>query len=308
MTPSYLKLLKTGELEKRIRRAEEMLEPCCLCPEKCGAKRLSGQKGKCRLAAKAIVADFAPHFGEEPPIRGSNGSGTVFFSGCNMHCIYCQNFEISQATPGTPATPELLAFMFLMLQEKGCHNVNLVTPSHIVPIFLQGLKLAAQEGLTIPIVYNSGGYDSVETLRLLDGIVDIYMPDFKYWDEETAFRFSGIRNYPEVARAAITEMHRQTGILKTDSKGVATRGLLVRHLLLPNNLAGTEHIVKFLAEHVSEGTWINIMEQYHPSWKAWDIPPLNRPVTTDEYQRAVKLVQEAGLRLCNDDVRCLEGH
>ncbi len=298
MKPSYLKLLKSGELEERAQAAWAMLEPCTICPEKCGAKRLSGKKGLCRMASQAVVADYAPHFGEEPPISGTRGSGTVFFSGCNMHCVFCQNHEISQSAAGTPVTPEILAFMFLMLQENGCHNINLVTPSHIVPMFLQGLIAAAEEGLSIPIVYNSGGYDSVEVLKLLHGIVDIYMPDFKYWDSDTAFRLSGIRNYPQAARKALKEMHRQVGRLELDHNGVALKGLLVRHLVLPEDLAGTEDIVNFLARELGSGTCVNIMEQYHPSWKADEYPPLDRPVTSSEYREAKELARRAGLRLC----------
>ncbi len=299
MKPSYLKLLETGELEHRADAAWNMLEKCTVCPEKCGVRRLSGKKGRCRIADQAIVADYSPHFGEEPPIRGSRGSGTVFFSGCNMHCIYCQNYKISQYAPGTPVTPELLAFMFLMLQENGCHNINLVTPSHIVPMFLQGLIAAAREGLSLPLVYNSGGYDSVETLKLLDGIVDIYMPDFKYWDRDTACRFSGINDYPAVARQALREMHRQVGRMKLNENGVAVRGLLVRHLVLPENLAGTSHVVKFLAEELGTGIWINIMDQYHPCWRAAGYPPLDRPVTSEEYGEALESARDAGLYICS---------
>jgi len=298
MKPSYTKLLETGELEQRVKAALKMLDPCTVCPERCGARRLADRRGRCLISDQAIVADYSPHFGEEPPIRGTRGSGTVFFSGCNMHCIYCQNHAISQDTPGIPATPEMLAFMFLMLQEKGCHNINLVSPSHIVPMFLEGLMVAAREGLAIPIVYNSGGYDSLDTLELLDGIVDIYLPDFKYWDPETARRLSGVKEYPSVARKAIKEMHRQVGRLQVDEKGVAVRGLLVRHLVLPEGLAGTRYIVRFLRDEIAPGTWINIMEQYHPCWKASEFPPLHRSVTQREYQEATELAREAGLTLC----------
>ncbi len=298
MTPSYLKLLATGELEQRVKTAQEMLEPCTICSEKCRAHRRSGQSGRCLIADQAIVADYSPHFGEEAPIRGTRGSGTVFFSGCNMHCVYCQNHSISQNTPGAPVSPEIMAFMFLMLQENGCHNINLVSPSHIVPMFLQGLITAAREGLSIPIVYNSGGYDSVNTLRILDGVIDIYMPDFKYWDTDTGYRLSGVKNYPVAARKAIKEMHRQVGRLQLDEQGVAVRGLLVRHLVLPVSLAGTEHVVKFLAQEIGQGTWINVMEQYHPCWKAKGYPPIDRPVTKSEYTEAVTLAKDAGLHLC----------
>ncbi len=298
MKPAYLKLSESGELERRADAAFDLLEPCRLCPERCGAKRKSGEKGRCGASSQAIVADHAPHFGEEPPLSGTGGSGTVFFSGCNMHCIYCQNFEISQMTPGMPVTPEMLAFMFLMLQEQGCHNINLVTPSHVVPMILLGIARAADEGLHIPIVYNSGGYDSIEILQLLDGIVDIYLPDLKYMDEDTGLRLSGVKNYPQTAQNAIREMHRQTGPLQLDSRGIATRGVLVRHLVLPGGLAGTEEAVRFMASELGPGTWTNIMRQYRPCWKAVENPELNRNITDEEYRKALHLAAEAGLHLC----------
>ncbi len=298
MKPAYLKLAERGELERRADTAFELLEPCRLCPERCGAKRQSGEKGRCGASAQAVVSDYAPHFGEEPPLSGTKGSGTVFFSGCNMHCIYCQNFEISQMNQGMPVTPEMLAFMFLMLQEQGCHNINLVTPSHVVPMILKGVAVAAGEGLHIPLVYNSGGYDSIEILQLLDGIVDIYLPDLKYMDKDTGIRLSGVKNYPQTAQKTIREMHRQTGPLQLDSSGIATRGILIRHLVLPGGLAGTEKAVKFIASELGPGTWINIMKQYHPCWKAVDAPELNRKITDEEFQAALNLAEEAGLHIC----------
>jgi len=236
MKASYLKLLKSGELEKRTDLALSMLQECRMCPHECGADRTSGEKGFCKIAARAMVSTWGAHFGEEPPISGSQGSGTVFFSGCNMRCIYCQNFEVSQGLEGYEVTGELLAFFFLSLQEQGCHNINLVTPSHVVPQILEGLLIAAKEGLEIPVVYNSGGYDKVSTLGLLDGIIDIYMPDMKYSDSATGLELSKVKNYWQVCRDAIKEMFRQVGNLRTDRSGVAERGLLIRHLVLPGDL------------------------------------------------------------------------
>lgn len=299
MKASYLKLFDSGELEQRAETARRMLSPCVLCPEKCGAMRLSGQKGRCGIAGTAIVSDYSPHFGEERPISGIRGSGTVFFSGCNMHCVFCQNHEISQQVQGTSVTPDILAFIFLMLQETGCHNINLVTPSHIIPMFLQGLLIAAGEGLVIPVVYNSGGYDSVDTLKLLDQVIDIYMPDFKYWDEDNARRLSGIKRYPHTARSAVREMHRQVGRLLFDHEDIAVRGLLIRHLVLPGGLAGTGPMMTFLKEEVSPGTAVNIMNQYHPCSNAAAYPPLDRRITQDEYHEAVQLARSAGMTLCS---------
>ena len=242
-----------------------------------------------------MVSSYGPHFGEEAPLVGSHGSGTIFFTNCNLQCCYCQNYTISQLGEGKPATPEEIAGMMLSLQAQGCHNINLVSPTHIVPYFLESLVLAAAKGLNIPIVYNTGGYDSVDTLLLLDGIIDIYMPDMKYADEETAERLSGIKKYPEINRAAVKEMHRQVGDLMMDRQGVAQRGLLVRHLVLPNGLAGTEQIVKFLSEEISADTYLNIMAQYRPCYHASDEPKLIRPITSREHQEAMDITHRYGM-------------
>lgn len=272
-----------------------MLEECCLCPRHCGVNRLAGESGKCHITTQVIVSSYAPHFGEEAPLVGRHGSGTIFFTYCNLRCVFCQNYTISQLGEGSPVNREELARMMLSLQAKGCHNINLVSPTHVVAYILDALELAVSVGLYLPLVYNTGGYDSVETLKLLDGIVDIYMPDMKYSDEKTAEQLSGIKDYPKVNKAAIKEMYRQVGDLQLDEQGVAQRGLLVRHLVLPNQLAGTEEVVRFLAQEVSTNTYLNIMAQYHPCHKAFDIPLLSRPVNRQEFYEAIELAHQQGL-------------
>lgn len=279
-----------------MERAKSVLEKCCLCPRHCGVNRLAGEGGKCHLTGQAAVSSYGPHFGEEAPLVGRHGSGTIFFTYCNLQCCFCQNYTISHLGEGSVVDREELAVMMLSLQAGGCHNINLVSPTHVVPYILEALELAAGKGLYLPLVYNSGGYDSVETLEMLDGVVDIYMPDMKYSDEKTAERLSGVKNYPEVNRAAVREMHRQVGDLQIDEQGVAQRGLLVRHLVLPNGLAGTEAVVRFLAQEVSTNTYLNVMSQYHPCHKAFDITQLARPVSRDEFHEAVDLAGRLGLR------------
>jgi putative pyruvate formate lyase activating enzyme len=242
-----------------------------------------------------MVSSYGPHFGEEAPLVGTSGSGTIFFTYCNLHCIFCQNYTISQLGEGSPVNSQQLAGMMLSLQAKGCHNINLVSPTHAVPYILEALELAAASGLYLPIVYNTGGYDALETLKLLDGIIDIYMPDMKYSDGKTAEELSGIKNYPEINRAAVREMHRQVGDLRLDKQGVAQRGLLVRHLVLPHGLAGTKEIVKFLAGEISTNTYLNVMAQYHPCHKASTIPKLTQPLPRHEFNEAVEMAHEQGL-------------
>ena len=292
---AYLGLYYRGELTLRVERAKEILENCEICPRHCHVNRLAGEVGKCRTAARAIVSSYAPHFGEEAPLVGHNGSGTIFFTYCNLRCVFCQNYSISQLGEGREVTKEELAGMMLFLQKRGCHNINLVTPTHVAPQILEALELAIAKGLSVPLVYNSGGYDSVETLKLLEGIVDIYMPDMKYSDDEIAQQYSGIENYPSVNRAAVKEMHRQVGDLQIDEQGVATRGLLVRHLVLPHGLAGTQKTVRFLAEEISLNTYLNVMAQYRPCHKASQFPLLSRPITREEFLEAVNLARQQGL-------------
>jgi putative pyruvate formate lyase activating enzyme len=295
---AYLQLLHSGELQRRVAEAYARLEACDICARECGVNRRESAEGaSCRTGERAIVSSAGPHFGEEDPLVGRGGSGTIFFSWCNLRCQFCQNAEISQLGYGREVEPEDLAKMMLELQGQGCHNINFVSPSHVVPQILAGLLIAAQAGLQLPLVYNTGGYDSLKTLALLDGVVDIYMPDMKYADPNVARRYSKISNYPAVNQAAVKEMHRQVGDLATDGRGVAQQGLLVRHLVLPERLAGTAEIVHFLRDEISPNTYINVMAQYRPCFRAHELPSLDRRITNEEYAEAVHLAQDAGLRL-----------
>lgn len=293
---AYQELYKTGELQCRVEQALAMLESCHICPRGCGVNRLKDEIGECRAGREAMISSFGPHFGEEAPLVGRRGSGTIFFTNCNLRCIFCQNYQISQLGEGYAVKKEELAAMMLSVQNMGCHNVNLVSPTHVVPQILEALELAVANGLTIPLVYNTGGYDSVKTLKLLDGVVDIYMPDMKYSDAKTALELSGIKSYPAVNRAAIKEMHRQVGVLEIDEAGIAGRGLLVRHLVLPQGLAGTNDVVRFLAQQVSTETYLNVMAQYRPCHKASQVPQLTRPITREEFAEAVELAHSYGLQ------------
>ncbi len=296
-TPSYLNLFKSGELRKRALEAQASLAKCDGCAWHCGVDRLAGQQGECHTGEFARVSSYGPHLGEENPLRGWRGSGTIFFTRCNLHCIYCQNFDISQSSRGAEVDAAELAAIMLDMQQMGCHNINLVSPSHVVAQILAALLLAAQAGLTLPLVFNSGGYDSLESLQRLDGVVDIYMPDMKYADEETAWALSGVRDYPAVNQAAVKEMHRQTGDLRIGADGLAQRGLLVRHLVLPDALAGSARILRFLASEISNRTYLNLMDQYRPEYLASDHPQLNRRITPAEYQQVKTLACELGFRL-----------
>jgi putative pyruvate formate lyase activating enzyme len=296
--PAYLQLLLSGELKQRVETAYARLEACDICARACGVNRRESAEGAaCKTGERAVVSSAGPHFGEENPLVGTGGSGTIFFAWCNLWCQFCQNYDISQRGSGYEVEPEDLAGMMLSLQGQGCHNINLVSPSHVVPQILAGLLVAAEAGLRLPLVYNTGGYDSLETLRLLDGVVDIYMPDMKYADADAARHYSKIANYPAVNQAAVREMHRQVGDLRMDDRGIAQRGLLVRHLVLPEGQAGTGEIVGFLRDEISPDTYINVMAQYRPCFRAHELPPLNRCITDQEYAQAVNLAQKAGLRL-----------
>jgi len=283
-------------LAKRIAAARGRLSPCRVCPRQCKVDRLADEKGVCRTGAKAVISSYAPHFGEESPLVGSGGSGTIFLTHCNLLCVFCQNYEISHLGQGVETDEGQLASMMVSLQRQGCHNINFVTPSHVVPQIIAALPKAINKGLTVPLVYNSSGYDEVETLQLLHGIFDIYMPDFKFWTRDSAKRFAKAPDYPEVARKAILEMHRQVGDLVLDKEGVATRGLLVRHLVMPGGLDETREIVRFLAREVSVDTYVNIMDQYRPCGRAHQYSPIDRRLTNDEFQEALKLAGEAGLQ------------
>ncbi len=300
--PGYLKLYREGRLKERAAQLRQQLEACSLCPHECGVNRLKGEKGFCRVADKPVVSSYGPHFGEERPLVGYGGSGTIFFTYCNMACVYCQNWEISHLGSGEETTIEELARMMLALQARGCHNINFVTPTHQIVFIVEALVLAAEKGLKVPLVYNCGGYEKVETLKLLEGIIDIYMPDFKYWDEKIALKLSKVPRYPQVARAALKEMHRQVGDLELDDEFIARRGLIVRHLVLPGGLAGTKYILSWIAKELSPNTYVNIMDQYYPCGDAWKYPPLDRRITKEEYEEALLAAKEAGLKRLDERV------
>lgn len=300
--PGYLALHQTGELAVRAERAWSRLRSCRLCPRRCRVDRLAGELGQCQTGALARVASYGPHFGEERPLVGRGGSGTIFFAGCNLACVFCQNHDISQPNkpPGDggllwEVTSEQLARMMLDLQSRGCENINLVSPSHVVPQILVALEIAVESGLRLPLVYNTGGYDAISTLRLLRGVIDIYMPDMKYSDDRVGARLSGVPDYVRYNHQALIEMHRQVGDLVLNEKGVARRGLLVRHLVLPGGLGGTRQVARFLASEVSPDTYINVMAQYRPMHRAWAYPEIARSLTAEEYRRAVQEVSGAGL-------------
>ena len=292
--PAYLALAAAGELSKRAALAREHLQACDLCARYCGVNRYT-TLGACRTGANAQVASYGAHHGEEDPLRGSRGSGTIFFARCNLSCVYCQNADISQTESGRELRTDELAAIMLALQEQGCHNINLVSPSHVVAPILEALVLAVENGLTLPLVYNTGGYDSLAALSLLEDVIDIYMPDMKYSDAAIGTRFSSVEQYPRVNQVAVKEMHRQVGDLSLDENGIAERGLLVRHLVLPGGLSGVDSTFNFLAEVISPNTYINIMDQYHPTHQAHRHPPLNRRLKSGEYQAALDAARDAGL-------------
>jgi len=294
--PSYLKLEREGELEKREKALWEILASCEICARGCGANRLGGETGVCSTRARIKVYSAGPHFGEERELVGSGGSGTVFFSNCNLLCCFCQNWEINHRGDGEQTSDRELADMMMALQRRGCHNINFVTPSHVVPQIVKAVRIAAAKGLRLPLVYNTGGYDNIEVIKMLDGIVDIYLPDFKYQDGELAAKYSsGVSDYPEVAAAVIKEMHRQVGDLETDSRGIATRGLIIRHLVMPNNIGGTDRLVRWIAEELGKDTYLNLMAQYRPEHKAFDYPAIARRPTREAWKEAVTWALQAGL-------------
>lgn len=295
MEPSYVKLYREGELSRRSEAALARLESCTLCPRDCSVNRLEGESGICETGRKARVASYNAHFGEESPLVGSHGSGTIFISSCNLLCSFCQNYEISHLREGVQVDPEQMAAMMIELSERGCHNINFVTPTHVVPQLIEALIIAVEHGLRIPLVYNSNGYDKRETLELLDNIVDIYMPDFKFWDGKWAERYCGAPDYPVVARGALKEMHRQVGDLLIDDRGIAVRGLLVRHLVMPKKISGTEMIMSFIGGEISPYTYVNVMDQYRPCGEAEEDIHINRSVTSQEFREAMEAARAAGL-------------
>jgi putative pyruvate formate lyase activating enzyme len=294
--PAYLKLEKTGELARREKKIWKLFEKCTVCPRKCEVKRLAGESDVCSSTQEFKVASAGPHFGEEKPLVGEHGSGTIFFSNCSLLCVFCQNWEIAHRGDGGVISHSRLADAMMTLQKRGCHNINLVTPSHVVPHIVRALRIAISQGLRLPLVYNTGGYDSLQTIQMLDGIIDIYMPDFKYQDGKLAHKYSReAGDYPEVAAAAIKEMHRQVGALKTDRRGVATRGVILRHLVMPNNVSGTDKFVSWVAKELSRDTYVNLMAQYRPAHKAFDHPQIARRITLGEWKQALAWAGQAGL-------------
>jgi len=296
LAPGYLALAESGTLAERVRQAYRRLEDCDLCARYCHVNRLESLRGVvCRTGRRAIVHSYGPHHGEEGPLRGRQGSGTIFFSWCNLRCDYCQNWDISRKGRGVEREPWEIAEMMLELQAMGCHNINLVSPSHVVAQIIAAVEIAASGGLRLPLVYNTGGYDSIEALQLLDGIIDIYMPDMKYGDSDTAHRCSHVRDYVRFNQAAVKEMHRQVGDLVLDDQGIAQHGLLVRHLVLPENLSGTDRVLRFLADEISINTYVNLMDQYRPCYRADDHPPLDRRISPAEYRQALQWAHEMRL-------------
>ncbi|MEK7405508.1 MAG: radical SAM protein [Acidobacteriota bacterium] len=300
--PAYLELERTGELAKRARALWEIHRACRLCPRQCGVNRLKGDKGVCQSTSRVKVFSAHAHFGEERPLVGRWGSGAIFFSHCNLLCCFCQNWEINHRGDGHYMSDEALGRMMVAMQDQRCHNVNLVTPTHCVPNIVQALRAAIRLGLRVPLVYNCGGYDPPEIVKLLDGIVDIYLPDYKYTDGAMSAKYSsGAADYPEVAAASIAEMHRQAGELVVDENGIALRGLMIRHLVLPNGIAGTEKFVKWVAEKLTKSTYVNIMAQYRPEHKAHQYPELSRRLSWGEHGQAVAWARQAGLTRLDSD-------
>lgn len=292
---AYLNTYRGGCLQEKIEKSFQIMESCTLCPRSCGVNRLRGERGVCKAGLDPEVSSYSPHFGEESPLVGRHGSGTIFLSHCNLRCSFCQNYSISHLGEGATISTKRLAGMMVELQKLSCHNINFVSPSHYVPQILKALPAAIEAGLSVPLVYNTGGYDALETLKLLDGVVDIYMPDFKFSASEAAEELCHAPDYPRAAKTAIKEMQRQVGDLVIDDRGIALHGLLVRHLVLPGGLAGTEDVMRFLAEEISRNTYLNIMDQYHPSGDIQWSSLLSRRITAGEFQDAVDAAKREGL-------------
>ncbi len=295
MLPLYLEKFSIHELQECSQKLNQLLESCKICPNECNVNRHFEKSGLCRSGDKVIISSVSPHYGEEPPLVGHFGSGTIFFTNCNLSCEFCQNYDISHLGIGREISIEELAQAMMNLQNRGCHNINFVTPTHFTPQIVQALILAIEKGLEIPLVYNCGGYESVNTLKLLDGIIDIYMPDIKYSINENAEKYSGAKNYWDFVQPAIKEMHRQVGDLKISKRGIAQRGLLIRHLVLPNQLTGSEKVLDFIANEISKDSYVNIMNQYRPAYRADNYKELSRQITTGEYFEVVNYAKDLGL-------------
>lgn len=297
MLPMYLETLTPIELKERSDKLNELLKECRLCPNECLADRVNGETGDCHSTDEVMISSYGPHYGEEPPLTGTLCSGTIFFTNCNLACQFCQNYDISQLGRGTSVSIDELARIMIGLQNSGCHNINFVTPTHFTPQIVDALIVAINKGLQLPLVYNCGGYESIETLKLLEGIFDIYMPDIKYSKNETAVKYSHIKNYWDVVRLAVKEMHRQVGNLKISKRGIAQRGLLIRHLILPNNVSGSKEVIDFIAGEISNDTYLNLMDQYYPSYKADNYKELNRRISKEEYYEIIDYAKKYELRL-----------
>lgn len=293
--PRYVKAKQQGVLQRKIEQSAALLNACTLCPRQCRVDRTKGEKGYCSTGKKAVVSSFSAHFGEEPQLSGNNGSGTLFFSHCHLKCIFCQNYEISVEGMGQEVDDEQVAWIMLDLQKTGCHNINLVSPSHVVPQILKALDIAIDAGLNIPLVYNCSGYETLDTLDLLDNIVDIYMPDFKFWNPEFSKKYCRAADYPRVARKAVKKMYDQAGDLTVDGHGIARSGLLVRHLVMPGCLDDTRQILNFLKHSISPHTRVNIMSQYRPMGEAFNFTELSRPLTPETYKRALNMAKQLDL-------------
>lgn len=294
--PVYLETARKGLLLQKVNTARRILGECTLCPRNCRVDRHAGERGECETGAEAVVSSFNAHFGEEPPLVGMNGSGTIFFTHCNLKCNFCQNFDISHQGKGEVVSTAQLATMMLALQNAGCHNINLVTPTHVVPQIISAVYMAIDAGLSIPLVYNSSGYENIETLQLLDGIIDIYMPDFKFWDPAVAELTCHAAEYPEAARQALKEMHRQVGDLKINAEGLAERGLIIRHLVLPAGMAGTREVMSFIVNELSDNSYVNLMDQYRPCGLAYQVAALRKPLSREQFEKAMAQTLAAGIK------------
>jgi putative pyruvate formate lyase activating enzyme len=286
--PSYIGLYEKGELVRKIQFLKEILKECRLCPRECRVDRLNGETGVCQAGSEPMISSAFPHFGEEPPLVGYHGSGTIFLTHCNLRCVFCQNYDISHLGKGECIASTDMAEAMVRLQEMGCHNINFVTPTHYTPQIVASLPEAVERGLRLPIVYNCSGYESIEVVRLLEGVVDIYMPDVKYMDKRHSKQFSNAPDYPEVIKRVLKEMHRQVGDLTINSRGIAEKGLLIRHLVMPNGVASSEAVLKFIAKEISVHSYVNIMDQYRPEYRAHEYPEINRRATHKEYTEAVQ--------------------
>lgn len=292
--PIY-RTIDTEGLSHRREKLFRVLEDCTLCPRNCHVNRIKGELGYCKTGKKAIVSSYGPHYGEEFPLVGRHGSGTIFFTNCNLGCIFCQNYDISHLGRGTEMDSIELASIFLKIQNFGCHNLNLVTPTHVIPQVIEALEIAVEKAFSLPIVYNCGGYEAIESIMALDKVVDIYMPDMKFMDDEVAFSLTGAKSYSKHVKESVKEMHRQVGDLKLTVEGIATRGLLVRHLILPEFLSGTEKVLEFLSKEISSNTYLNLMDQYYPCYLAKDHSALSRRIRPEEWRAAVALAKKMGL-------------